>query len=291
MIAPACLPGTLSGGACPALPGGRIVAGAGLLEVRRSDGASCVVLAEAHAPLKLIIPRPRASSVWACATSFGGGLVAGDRLALDCAIGAGATAVIGTQATTKVYRTDALVPAQSRLHASVGAGAVLALLPDAASCFAGARFLTQTQVDLHQSGSLLLLDWLTAGRAARGERWAFSDYRSRIRVAVDGRLRWRESLHLCGGPALAARMGATHVLANLLVAGPAMRHCSSALLAQVAALPAAPRQELIMAASPLGDGVLLRMAGTTHELVERTLRLMLEPAWQVIGGDPWSRRG
>jgi urease accessory protein len=291
MIAPACASGTLSMGACPTLPPTRILPGAGRLAVCQSDDASCVVFAEAHAPLKLIIPRPRGGSVWACATSFGGGLVAGDRLSLDITVGEGATAVIGTQATTKVYRSEGTVPAQQQLQAKVGAGAVLALLPDAASCFAGARFRTESRIDLHPTGSLILLDWLTAGRAARGERWAFADYRSRIRVVVDGRVRWRESLHLEGGQALPARMGGIHVLANLLLAGPRLRDASIALLEHVAALPAEPRQAMLMAASPLGDGVLLRMAGTTHEEIERTLRLLLAPAWPVIGGDPWSRRG
>jgi len=291
MIAPACASGSLSMGACPTLPSARSIPGSGRLTVCQSDDASCVILAEAHAPLKLIIPRPRGGSVWACATSFGGGLVAGDRLALDVTIGDGATAVIGTQATTKVYRTAGGDAAQQRLQAKIGAGALLALLPDAATCFTGARFRTESRIDLHPAGSLILLDWLTAGRAARGERWALADYRSLIRVTVDGRVRWRESLHLEGGPALPARMGGIHVLANLLLVGPRLRDCSSALLGQVAALPADPLQTLVMAASPLGDGVLLRMACSTHEEIERTLRLLLVNAWQVIGGDPWNRRG
>ena len=53
------------------------------LEVERVFGESTVTSAFATSPMKLLTPRSRGLSAWACTSSFGGGLVAGDQTQLD----------------------------------------------------------------------------------------------------------------------------------------------------------------------------------------------------------------
>ena len=46
------------------------------------------------------------ASAWAYAATYGGGLVGGDSVSMRVEVGAGASALVATQASTKVYRSD-----------------------------------------------------------------------------------------------------------------------------------------------------------------------------------------
>ena len=103
-------------------PNAKRVLGSGRLRVTLVDGASAALAMEAHAPLKLLVPCPRGPTVWAFAATFGGGLVAGDRIAMEVMVDTGATAAIGTQASTKIYRCETGVAAEQSLVARVASG-------------------------------------------------------------------------------------------------------------------------------------------------------------------------
>src|SRR5512142_877517 len=91
-------------GSCPLLRQAPARAGAGRLEVALVEGRSAVVSCRATSPLQLLAPRARGAAAWVLAASHGGGLVAGDAVDLAVEVGPGATASVGTQAETKVYR-------------------------------------------------------------------------------------------------------------------------------------------------------------------------------------------
>src|ERR1043165_5802957 len=80
------------------------------LAVKLVSGQCTVTSAFAASPLKLLTPRSRGRSVFACTSSFGGGLVAGDQPRLDVQLGFGARCCLGTQASTKIYRNPSLLP-------------------------------------------------------------------------------------------------------------------------------------------------------------------------------------
>ena len=220
----------------------------GALEVSRSGGrASATRLFHAY-PLRLICPRragvERASGadcVWCYQVSFGGGLVAGDRAGASVDVADGCACVLATQGTNKVYKhvvarrdaSDAATAATENafrgtdsknserrettqaLAGRVGAGALLACLPDPTQAFRDARFRQTQRFLLHPTASLVSVDWLVSGRAAfrgggaggfvsargggvapgtdarltegleRGERWCFGSYRADTEVFVE----------------------------------------------------------------------------------------------------------
>ena len=220
----------------------------GVLEVSKSGGrASATRLYHAY-PLRLIVPRkagvddPGADCVWCYQVSFGGGLVAGDRAGACVDVADGCACVLATQGTNKVYKhavrdsakrsavepTRASVPSSRNapktsrettqaLAGRVGAGALLACLPDPTQAFRDARFRQTQRFVLHKTASLVSVDWLVSGRAAfrgggaggfvsargggvapgedatltegleRGERWRFASYRTNTEVFVDAR--------------------------------------------------------------------------------------------------------
>ncbi len=270
---------------------GRLPPGAGRLHVDLIDGQSSATVIAAHAPMKLLVPSPRGPAVWAFASSFGGGLVAGDHIALEVTVGDGASAAIGTQSSTKVYRDAVDAWAQQSVCAQVGADGALALLPDPVTPFAASRYRQRLEVDLAENASLLLVDSITSGRAARDERWAFTAYDSRITVrrASVPLLIDATRLDHTANRGVVERMGRFQSLSTALLLGPRFAADTARLLTWCAAQPIERGAPLLVAASPLADGVLLRLAGIAYEPIDRWLREHLH-APAAGFGDHWSRK-
>lgn len=261
--------------------------GGGRLHVEVVDGLSAATGWHASDPLKLMLPRPRARAVWACAATYGGGLVAGDVVGLDLRVGAGAALFIGTQATTKVYRSTGATARQT-ISASVASGALLANLPEPVSCFAGSRFAQRVDLRLEAGASLAWLDAVSAGRVACGERWELDSYITRTDLALDGRLLLSDRLRLERNHPLPERFGGHAIVATLLLVGPL---CAAA--AEAARALAATHQPgadgLLATVSPLADGCMLRCAVVDHEVLARTVRGVIAPLSGPLDGDPWCR--
>jgi urease accessory protein len=265
--------------------------GAGRLEVALIDGASSVVTCRATSPLQLLAPRARGAAAWILAASHGGGLVAGDAVELEISVGPGASAYVGTQAETKVYRAGGGATRQ-RLDAEVGDGGLLALLPDPVSPFAGAAHGQEQRFALAPGGSLAVLDAVTAGRAARGERWALARYASRNEVRVGGALVLADAVRLVAGegPPLHLRLPGVELLATILLLGPRVAAGAAAALRAVAEAPTDGAAPVVTAASPLADGVLLRIAARSVEAGMAAARAHLSFLAGPLDGDPLLRR-
>lgn len=360
----------------------------GVLEVSRSAGESAATRLYHQYPLRLIVPRrvktafPDADCVWCYSVTFGGGLVAGDRSGMSVDVADGCAAVLATQGTTKIYKhargggpagkppasTETITDEASRYSAShaktsrdtvqalaarVGNGALLAVLPDPAQAFRDSRFRNRQRFALAQTGSLALVDWVTAGRAGfegggaggftsgygggvapatqfprdpDGERWVFDSYATAAEVCVDNREVLVESVRLdqtwgadddgAGGASggLAARMGAVHALAVVVLVGPrceaARRGLAEALEPFAKSTVAGGANGVSAAPDPAGDagwllaslsdlrvgddgaaGVVARVAGPDTDSVYRILRTALEPLGRELGAPPFAERG
>jgi len=254
------------------------------------------VSSRATAPLKLLSPRPSGRCVWAFAGTFGGGLLAGDAVSLDVDVGPGASLLLGTQASTKVYRSPAGVPARQSLRATIAAGATLVALPDPVCPFADAVYDQRQRFELADgTASVVLLDWLTSGRAARGERWAFSKYRSRNVILLGDQPLLNDALTLDADDAIPTaamhRTGRYDCLATLVLTGPAARGGAGDALARTAREPLKVGGPVLAAASPLGDGgCVFRVMGTGVEAVAAYLKPLLAFVAPLAGDDPWSRK-
>ena len=215
----------------------------GVLEVSRSgfSGTSSATRLFHEYPLRLMVPRkvgverPDADCVWCYQVSFGGGLVAGDRAGASVDVADGCACVLATQGTNKVYKHAVSTERKNEdglsglsageektsretvqaLAGRVGAGALLACLPDPTQAFRDARFRQTQRFVLDKTASLVAVDWLVSGRAAfrgggaggfvsargggvapgtdarltegleRGERWRFASYHTNTEVFVE----------------------------------------------------------------------------------------------------------
>lgn len=265
------------------------VAGRGALEVSRVRGANVVTRAHADAPLRLLLPDNRGSALWAYTTSYGGGLVDGDALSLDARVGPGAALLLATQASTKVFRGPR--GSSQRLTLRVDDDALAVVVPDPVVCFEDARYAQHTRVELAPTASLVLLDSLHAGRIARGERWRFARYHSRLDVTRGGEPVLSDRLLLDGAHgAIEARQGAFDAYATLVLLGERVAPFAAALRERVGGVPPNAYPDRIESVSPVNGGVVVRVAATSTAVALGAVRAGLGFVAELIGDDPFTRR-
>jgi urease accessory protein len=126
-----------------------------------------------------------------------GGVLAGDRLALDVEVEAGAASQITTTGATRLYRhRDGAADSEHHARFSVGDGAVLEYLPDSVIPYAGSRHVQRTEIRLGRGSTLLWWEVLAPGRLAAGERFAFERLRIQTDIYAGPRLVLREDFLL-----------------------------------------------------------------------------------------------
>lgn len=166
-------------------------------------------------PLKLItrttgfVPK---SSALSCVSqpvhlhplTFGGGLLPGNHIELSITLSPQTRLVVTTpQGTTKIFRTEPKakirdrlgVPANEQsdmsrqtLDVRIGSEAALCYLPDPSVPYKDSRyeqiqtFTVDGAAKNDKRSSLCVLDWVTQGRAARGENWDFHLWRGKNEV-------------------------------------------------------------------------------------------------------------
>ena len=110
-----------------------------------------------------------------------GGLVGGDRVAIEIEAGPGSHACLTTPSATKVYRT-AGEPAHQEVRLRLGPGAVVEYVPDHTIPFAGFDFRQRVRAELAEGARLIVVDAFAAGRVAREEAWRFARLESALLV-------------------------------------------------------------------------------------------------------------
>lgn len=264
-----------------------------VLEVESVCGESAVTSAFASTPLKLLTPRSRGQSVWAYTSSFGGGFVAGDETRLELRIGKDSRCFLGTQASTKIYRNPRQRACGHVTLATVGENSLLVFAPDPVQPFTSSSYVQRQTFQLDTSAGLVLVDWFTSGRAARGERWAFDRLQSRNEVFIAGQRAFLDSILLnaaSGFNASAHQTGRFNCFATLLVLGTPLKEFAEKLTQEISTRPVGRRAALVASASAIPGGALLRIAGESVEEVGRELHQHLKFVAPLLGDDPWRRK-
>lgn len=267
--------------------------GVGHLGFEWVAGQTATTRCGANAPLKFLTPTRRGDAAWAYANTFGGGLVAGDHIDITLDAGPHTTAVLTTQASTKIFHQQDGVGAQQHLTATVADDAKLLVLPDPLTCFADAIYRQTQRFSLASTASLVLLDWFTAGRSASGERWDFAEYRSLNTVSVEGKEILFDQTRLTAETLSAAGplgVGDYDVLANVFLVGPAMRDAALELQRWVDTQPIRDEAGVVVGFSPTDWGGVLRLAGRDVQTVTDLLKQRLYFTQPWLGGCRWDRK-
>jgi urease accessory protein len=218
--------------------------------------------------LRVRFPGACAGAPEAVLVNTAGGIVGGDRFAVDIELAAGARLLVTTAAAEKIYRSlgpDACLDITARL----AAGAELTWLPQETILFDRARLIRHVDVALAPDAAILFAETIVFGRTAMGEAVAAGSLTDRWRVRRGGRLLFSDALRLDGAIAeklkhAAIAKGHAAIGTVLLVPGAeamaaSVRHASPAFHGEVAA-SAWGGLALVRLAAP--DGARLR-----HDLV------------------------
>lgn len=204
-------------------------------------------------PLKLISPSPTShqKSVLVFLLTYGGGLVGGDQVNLKIQVKRSSKLSIVTQGHTKIFKsTSPDIVTRQKLQVTIESGAALCLLPDPVQPFEFSVYEQSQVFDVAENGSLCLLDWVSAGRTARGEDWDFWKWSGRNEVwsgefARKRRLLLRDNVFLNAHKldesqeenSVRGKMQGLGIFGTLVLTGPMMEKLGSFFLQEFAALP------------------------------------------------------
>ena len=176
-----------------------------------------------------------------------------DRINLTVVLESNVKMCLLTQGSTKVFKlrkNDSLT--EQQMTVNLGTHSALLLLPDPIQPFAESVYsqLQQFNLPKDNTASLVVLDWVSEGRTAHGERWRLREFRSRNDVFEEGhdnlpgkkRLLLRDSLILHGDPergsesadkgteSLISRMDGLSCVSTLIIRGPRFKNLATHVL-------------------------------------------------------------
>jgi urease accessory protein len=156
------------------------------LEVGISRGESRVIGSRSIPPIRIINPRVKSPSCHVLLANYGGGMVDGDNVRLRVTCRAGARLNVGSVGNLQVYKSSSNGCSQT-VKGLLEANTLCVFNSDPVVLHSGSRFEQKHEWDVHPESSLLLVEWVIAGRLETGEQFAFDGYASEITVIIDGR--------------------------------------------------------------------------------------------------------
>lgn len=194
----------------------------------------------------------------------------------------------------------------------------LFLLPDPVTCFRSASYNQVQTFDVAPDASFVILDWLTSGRKALDEDWAFTRYYSENEVFIGGK-RWARDVMLLEADedtqqdgvslgegrlprrTLRERLSPYSCYAMVLLYGPQAQRTIEKLQAMFEGITIFKKrvpEDLIWSFSAIGvsgvggsagAGAVVRVAGKETELVKGWLKEGLKGIEDVVSVDVYQR--
>lgn len=209
---------------------------------------------------------------------------------------------LASPASSQLKDKEGSITTQS-LRCHVDSNGLLVLLPEPVTCFRDAAYHQFQQFHLEESGSAVVLDWITSGRMARGEEWALSRYHSVNEIFREGKRMARDVVlldnsELGGGippRSLSERLEPYSCYAMLFLLGPHLRHIISDIVERynrITVFKTRTPATLIWSLSPTGSvahGIVVRVAAVETETVKVWLRETLTSLEDIIGRDAFKR--
>ncbi len=149
------------------------------------------------------------------------GILAGDRLESDIAVGEDAALLVTTPSASRVFQMNGGA-AECRQHFRVARGGWLEVMPEPVVPHRGSRYRQMTSVEVAAGGALFFVDQLQPGRVGHDEAWQWERLCFELEVRFAGELVLRERLDQSGADLRA--------LAELAGSGPAACFANAVLI-------------------------------------------------------------
>jgi urease accessory protein len=220
----------------------------------RADGRTVLAAQSFRAPYHLSKPYwdADAQTLLVQVVNPTAGILSGDRLESDIAVGKGAALLVTTPSASRVFKMKAGT-AECRQHFTVAAGGWLEVMPEPLVPHRGCHYLQATHIAVEPGGGLFFADLLMPGRVAHGEAWAWEKLCLEIDVRLGGELILRERFEQTGAELQA--------LAELAGSGPAACFGNAVLIAEQTGEDQAWRDAV---AALHGDGLWVGVSPLRH---------------------------
>lgn len=171
-----------------------------------------LTVCEQHPPLQVIRAFPFSTGgALVHIHNISGGVLGGDRLALDVEVGPGAHVQLTSTSATRLYRSRPEAPTAIQTGTiKICKDALLEYLPDPLIPFSGSRYQQHTRIDLEAGAGLFCWETVTPGRVARGELFDYEHLLLDLSISAQGRPIAIERLKLephCRALSSLARLG------------------------------------------------------------------------------------
>jgi len=225
--------------------------------------------------------------------NISGGVLAGDRLALEVVVEAGAAAQITTTGATRLYRhRPGAGDSEQTSTFWVGKGARLEYLPDLLIPYAQSRHAQRTAIHLAPGATLFWWETLAPGRLAAGEAFAFERLRIETEIRAGDRPLLLENFLLEPSerpPAVTARMREYSYLASLYVCQEgrpaAFWRDLEDRLTEAARTRTRPGEAMWGASALASDGVVVRGLSASSRFIQAALTDFWRLARRAVTGE------
>ncbi len=150
---------------------------------RYGHGASTLVF---HSPLRIFeVGRSKGDSpAHFILSTYGGGMVQGDRITLELRAGPGSKALIHSQANTHVLKNDTGADTIFTIDATLEEGAEMIVTLEPTVLHHQGRYHQKQHWKLQAGARLVLLDWVQSGRSESGEAYEFTHYHNELTLTL-----------------------------------------------------------------------------------------------------------
>ena len=159
------------------------------------NGRTVITHSEFTAPIKIAAPFYRKDHTEIMMMTASAGILDGDSYDINITVRENAALRFTGQSYTKIFRADKSGATQN-VTINVEKGGTLIYAPCPVIPFGGSIFDGSTNVYLHPESRFAMTDILASGRIAMDEEFAFTSYRSRTAVYIDGRLKYLDNRSL-----------------------------------------------------------------------------------------------
>jgi len=157
------------------------------IEVSPLHGVSRLSSCKSVSPLKILNPRALSDCCQVVLSNYGGGFVAGDKIHFKIECKPHSKLYLGTQAETKIYKSFEEKISTQRIVGELHPHAFAVVCPDALIPYKGSRFFQRQCWHLEGTATLILIDWLHAGRSALGEDFQCEGLSSEVEIVMNGK--------------------------------------------------------------------------------------------------------
>ena len=147
-----------------------------------------------------------------------------------------ATAVVLSQSTTKIFKSDVRGKASRSIRVRVADGALIAFIEHPTTLFSFSKYTQHLSLEAFSPhASACIVDWYTGGRGEQQDGfWNCEYFRNELELKVAGSVEYRENIKLSGGDALKRHMRDYGVLCTVLLYGSKLKALGEKLLSSFA---------------------------------------------------------